>query len=222
MSFYKISGNDLISIFKPVTKLINSNGQQESVSLPITTYYLQEGQDIGNLFDKKSIPISTSQTVYYETTSSRNLSSLFEPIFSIPIGTILIYTNLSIPTDYLVCDGSSYETEIYNDLFNVINNTYGGSGDSFNVPNLKDKFPVGSNTLNEVGGCNTIKLKSKNMYEHNHNATITMQEHQHEINYTLSGSQVTSYSEKYLTNQAFTSTSLDYLTNERTYPAVHS
>ena len=41
---------------------------------------------------------------------------------------------------WLLCDGSSYSTTDYPDLFAVIQYTYGGSGDNFNVPNYQGMF----------------------------------------------------------------------------------
>jgi microcystin-dependent protein len=42
----------------------------------------------------------------------------------------------SYPTGWIRCDGTSYSTTTYNDLFTLIQYTYGGSGSSFNVPNI--------------------------------------------------------------------------------------
>jgi microcystin-dependent protein len=46
----------------------------------------------------------------------------------------------SIPTGYLEADGSSLDTTTYADLFAVIGYTFGGSGSSFNLPDLRGQF----------------------------------------------------------------------------------
>ena len=54
----------------------------------------------------------------------------------------------SIPSGYLLCDGSAISRTTYSDLFSTIGVTH-GSGDgsnTFNIPNLKDKFIVGASS----------------------------------------------------------------------------
>ena len=63
-----------------------------------------------------------------------------------PIGTVLSFAGLNPPNGYLLCDGGSYVVTDYQDLYDVIGNTYGGDSANFNVPNLIDKFIQGSNT----------------------------------------------------------------------------
>lgn len=68
------------------------------------------------------------------------------------IGCITPYlgTKDNIPNGYLLADGASYKTTDYPDLFNIIGYTYGGSDDTFNIPNLCDgRFLEGSDTSGE-------------------------------------------------------------------------
>jgi len=44
------------------------------------------------------------------------------------------------PTGFLECDGSSLSTTTYADLYAVIGYTFGGSGGSFNIPDLRGEF----------------------------------------------------------------------------------
>jgi microcystin-dependent protein len=61
----------------------------------------------------------------------------------------------SEPTGWLYCDGTSYSTSAYSDLFAAIGYSYGGSGASFNVPDLRGRTPVG---IDNLGGssANTV------------------------------------------------------------------
>ena len=66
-------------------------------------------------------------------------------------GTILSWSSATIPSGWLVCDGSAISRTTYKALFNAIGETY-GAGDgatTFNLPDLQDKFVegVGTNTL---------------------------------------------------------------------------
>jgi microcystin-dependent protein len=66
------------------------------------------------------------------------------------LGEIKMVMN-EIPNNYLLCDGSSISTTDYPDLFNLIGYTYGGSGNTFNLPNFESKFPIGANSSNANG-----------------------------------------------------------------------
>jgi microcystin-dependent protein len=61
-------------------------------------------------------------------------------------------------------------------LFNVISYTYGGSGSSFNVPDLRGRVPVGLGsgtfgTLNNTGGTETVTLTTAQIPAHQHTGT---------------------------------------------------
>lgn len=61
-----------------------------------------------------------------------------------PIGTIIMYGATTAPgAEWLACDGSSYTSAAYPDLFAVIGTTYGGGAGSFNTPDLRQKFIAG-------------------------------------------------------------------------------
>ena len=66
------------------------------------------------------------------------------------IGEIKMTMN-KLPLNYLICDGSGVSTTAYPDLFNIIGYTYGGSGNTFNLPNFESKFPIASNSSNANG-----------------------------------------------------------------------
>lgn len=70
-----------------------------------------------------------------------------QPIEYSILGEIKIVIN-EIPNNYLLCDGASISTTDYPDLFNLIFYTYGGSGNTFNLPNFESKFPIGANSSN--------------------------------------------------------------------------
>jgi len=73
-----------------------------------------------------------------------------QPIEYSIIGEIKMTMN-KLPLNYLICDGSGVSTTAYPDLFNIIGYTYGGSGNTFNLPNFESKFPIASNSSNANG-----------------------------------------------------------------------
>ena len=66
-----------------------------------------------------------------------------------PTGTVLSYAASTAPTGYLVCAGQSVTVADYGDLHGVIGYTYGGSGASFNLPDLRGRVIAG---LDNMGG----------------------------------------------------------------------
>jgi len=62
----------------------------------------------------------------------------------LPAGLIFPFGGVSAPVGSLMCDGASYSRTTYNALFQVIGTAYGAvDGNSFNVPDLQERIPVG-------------------------------------------------------------------------------
>ena len=73
--------------------------------------------------------------------------------FLVPTGTVSAFAGSSAPTGYLLCDGTTtHSTTTYADLFAVVGYTYGGSGGTFGVPNLKGRTVIGVGVGTEITG----------------------------------------------------------------------
>ena len=69
--------------------------------------------------------------------------------FVMPVATIVPFAGSTAPEGWLLCDGGSFPTsDTTEDLFAVIGYTYGGSGNQFNVPDLRQTFVMGANKAN--------------------------------------------------------------------------
>ena len=96
---------------------------------------------------------------------------------TLPIGTVLPYTNETAPENWLVCDGSELDRTEYNHLFAIIGTTFGeGDGSTtFNLPNIKGRTIVGLdaedtdfNTIGKTLGEKTHTLTVEEMPSHRH------------------------------------------------------
>jgi microcystin-dependent protein len=74
-------------------------------------------------------------------------------------GLIIPWSSSTVPSGFLECDGSSVSTTTYANLFAVVGYVYGGSGASFNLPDLRDRTAVHKSTNKSfatTGGANTV------------------------------------------------------------------
>jgi len=82
-------------------------------------------------------------------------------IEGIPTATVVPWTDSSVPSGFLECNGAAVSRTTYSALFAIIGTTYGsGDGSStFNIPDLQDEVVVGKSNnkaLASTGGANTV------------------------------------------------------------------
>ena len=62
----------------------------------------------------------------------------------VPVGTIISFAagSTKVPEGWLLCDGTEYDGNLpeYQQLYSIIENTWGGTGTAFNVPELRGYF----------------------------------------------------------------------------------
>ena len=112
---------------------------------------------------------------YFFTSQGAGMPPSWQPLPAIvdvlPVGSIIDFAGTSAPANYLVCDGTSYDTGIYAALYSAIGYTWGGSGANFNVPNLQGYTTAGaggslpplSNTVGSTGGSATHTLSTSEL-----------------------------------------------------------
>lgn len=182
----------------------------QSSSAPTSVISASPVVDAGRLFYRKAAPSGTSSGVYvkgiygewYEL--ARNIGP------HLPIGAVVAWPSKgSLPSGFIEANGQSLLTTDYPALFAAYGYTHGGSGSSFQVPNLNNFSLKGTTNVNLIGttvGSDTTTLSVDNLPAHSHGIgahTHTLA-HTHSIDHSHSGSadtagnHVHSYTDKYM------------------------
>ena len=125
----------------------------------------------------------------YEATKYDFSGASLTGIEGIPTGCIIPWSDTSVPTGFLECNGAAVSRSTYATLFAIVSTTYGsGNGSTtFNLPDLKDNVPLGrsnSAALASSGGANTVSATG-NVGGATANATLStaqLASHTHSIN----------------------------------------
>lgn len=109
----------------------------------------------------------------------------------VPVGSVIMYAGSVAPTNWMLCNGAALNTTTNAILFAQIGYAFGGSGATFNLPNLVQRFPLGAGTnpLGQVGGQFSYTIAVGNLPAHSHTVSdpqhfhyITDQAHNHGVN----------------------------------------
>lgn len=74
-----------------------------------------------------------------------------QPDSGVPSGVMVPFAGKTVPDGWLLCNGASLAKAAYPDLFNAIGYTWGGSGDTFYLPNYNGRHVLGTTYANNVG-----------------------------------------------------------------------
>lgn len=144
-------GTDGITTANSMTK-INTNFANLNTD-KIETSVIETSTSLASNSDSR-LPSTKAVKTYVDVTAGTT--------FLVPTGAILPYGGSSAPSNFLLCDGSAVSRSTYATLLAVIGTTYGvGDGSTtFNLPNLKNRVPIGAGTLTKVA---TFVSRSSNV-----------------------------------------------------------
>lgn len=97
------------------------------------------------------------------------LTSMFQPV-----GSIVLYADDNLPNGtWKWCNGQSLLYSDYPTLYGIIRHRFGGTGDYFNLPDLRDRVPVGFGSgthpiIGATGGSETHTLTTDELPTHDH------------------------------------------------------
>lgn len=169
--FYKEDHNDILTNSYGLFSLVIGEGSQESAKnfdqidwasdtaeMHIKIEVDQDGGSdnnfvpIGDPVQLRSVPyalfaLETAESPTLSITgnalsiSSGNSVTLPQT----PAGTIMMFGGpaANIPSGWLKCDGQSYNSSQFQELFAAIGTTWGGNGSDFNVPDMRGRFTRG-------------------------------------------------------------------------------
>ena len=101
-------------------------------------------------------------------TDNSNVQSLTLP------GTVVYFANTSVPSGWIKANGASLSTTTYSKLFGAIGYTFGGSGGSFNVPDLRGEFIRGWDDARGVDSGRAFgDAQADDFKSHFHSSTLT-------------------------------------------------
>lgn len=87
------------------------------------------------------------------------------------LGEIQMIAFRTPPRGWMLCNGQSLNKNQHSTLFDLIQYSYGGSGDFFNLPDLQNKFPLGPSdklNLGSAGGRKEVILQEEHIPVHTH------------------------------------------------------
>ena len=109
---------------------------------------------------KTAASAAAAETMALSSTGNLTISGLLtdgDGGGSVPPGAILPYGGATAPTGYVLCDDSAKSRTDFAALFAIIGTSYGGGNGTttFNVPDLRDRIPLGKGTNNSTLGAET-------------------------------------------------------------------
>lgn len=139
-----------------------------TVSMPKTLWFIAQVADaLRSLTLEENWELGGTVTVEETINEAYELFRNFKPM----VGVIMPCVMAVIPSNWLLCDGSTYLREDYPNLYAVLDPVFIVDADSFTVPDLRGRTVIGANgafPVNIDGGEIEHTLTEAEMPSHSH------------------------------------------------------
>ena len=165
-----------------IANLNTATGAQQIAIVALNASTNAQDKTIASLINASNIhqiaiaKLNTASNLHQSAITALNAATNSMNGFLVPVGTILQFGASAAPTGYLLCDGTSKDTNTYSTLYGVIGYTFGGSGASFSLPDLRKRVAVGPGTgyaLGASGGYENVTLTIAQIPSHTHLIAFT-------------------------------------------------
>jgi len=124
-----------------------------------------------------SYSLSPAETDTIDNMVAEALTELMETVEvnGMELGMIIAFAGDTIPDGWLFCDGATYTTDEYPDLYDALDDVFHIDWYYFNVPDLKNRVVAGADDpiapgyeVGDTGGAAEVILTEGEMPEHSH------------------------------------------------------
>lgn len=139
-------------------------------SVEYYSYYYSQVMTVTNIQKGASSTINITDYLDIGGSGSGESNTLYADN---PIGSIVPYGGVTAPNGWLICQGQSLLKSEYSDLFNAIGYNFGGSGSTFNLPNItqlkqdytaKSQLDTWTSNLEDGSEAHTITIDNDGSY----------------------------------------------------------
>jgi len=174
-------------VIPPFTNVPAPNdGVTSAWAQQLTQYAVDHVTDPTDAHDASAISFVPTGAIAATDVQAAIAEVAAEASSAVVTGTILMFAAAAAPSGYLMCDGAAHVRATYPTLFAQIGTTY-GAGDgatTFNMPDLRGRFPVGRNasdtafdTLGEKAGSKDASLPAHSHTVNAHAHTVPAHAH---------------------------------------------
>lgn len=178
--YFKLIFSGTVKIFNPIlTPLLPSISTNGNIYMGS----FKEGINISGtkrrvLTMAEDVNLGINSTVGgYTIMTTANLLTIGASILAneiFPAGMIVNFPGLTIPSGWLKCNGVQLNRHTYPRLFSALGYRYGGSGDYFNLPDMRGEFVRGWDDSRGVDSGRTIGSTQDDLYRsHNHSGSTS-------------------------------------------------